>query len=250
MRPSKLFTNFLPLLSLLTFIPFSNSQTILECPEADLSAYLLQLIDLLYANGLTTFESLLAEISGTDSGYSLLSSIFTSTGTTTILVPTDSAFQLAGVWAPFGSQSPEYLVDLFGLHSLEGHYGFNEIIGDGMIVGKSLMRIDKDVKNGTATGGSGGWQENVVMKKGEKGQVVVKTALGDITSWSGPAHLDGYDLLDNIVILPIDHVSSPFLLLDKILMTRSFPLHLISHLLLHSLLLLDHLTVSHFSLLP
>lgn len=180
----------------------------LECPNEDLTAYLLQLIDALYANGLTTFGSLLAEITSHESGYQLLSSIFTSTTITTILVPTDSALQSAGIWAPFGDQSPEYLVDLFGLHSLQGHYGYNELPSDGLEVVKSLMRVDKTIpQNGTGTGGGGGWQENIVLRKGMEGKLVVKTALGDIGTWSGPAHLDGYDLLDNIVLLPVDHVS-------------------------------------------
>ncbi|KAI9637353.1 FAS1 domain-containing protein [Dioszegia hungarica] len=183
----------LPLLPLLLPTP-ALSQSTVDCDNADLTSYLLQLIDALYANGLTTFESLLADITSTDSGYDLLSTIFTQSDQTfTLLVPTDSAFQMAAVWAPFEHQSKDYLVDLFGLHTLQGHYGYNELPEAGMGVGRSMMRKRE-------------WEERVVMKRGERGMVVVKTAYGEVSSWSGPADISAQYLLDNLVILPIDHV--------------------------------------------
>lgn len=193
---------------LFPLLPLSSAQHDLECPNSDLTAYLLQLIDGLYANGLTTFESLLVQITGYDDGYNLLQSVYLDQDNTyTLLVPTDAAFQMAGVWAPFQQQSPQYLLDLFGLHIVRGHWGNWGLPEKGMGVGKSLMRTQKPGEGSTGKEGGEGWEERVVMKRADGGVVTVKTARGDVTSWATPPDMKWLNLLDNLVILPIDHVS-------------------------------------------
>jgi hypothetical protein len=177
----------------------------LECPDSTLQSYLIALIDALYANGLTIYEDLLATIAQTDSGYDLLQSWY-SDNQLTLLVPTDSAFQMAGIWQPFQAQGEDYLVDLVALHTLSGDWEYDKQPNAPLHGTASSLLGMASYANSTTNSTA---YQVVVMQEGDGGSVVIKTIYGNATSWSSPIDLSGTELT-NLVILPIDTVSGAF----------------------------------------
>ncbi|KAK8854836.1 hypothetical protein IAR55_003575 [Kwoniella newhampshirensis] len=218
----------LPLLLLSSTVSGQDDQ--LTCPDGDLTAYLIALIDTLYWNGLTTFEELIVHLSETDAGYDLLHSLYSSGSKTTILVPTDSAFQQAGIWPPFdtpsslsnsssgpsssgqagGSDPDDWLVDLLSLHTLQGDWSFDSLPSNGGNGITSTWLSMKDEMNDTSSQSQA--FQAVAMRRGQDGaSVVIDGWWGNGTTWSGPVRNGGDNgVLDNLVLLPVNEVlSSP-----------------------------------------
>lgn len=182
--------------ALLILAPTGFPQTDLECPDGDLQTYLLALIDALYWNGLTAFEDFIVHLSETDEGYSLLEAIYTAPYLT-ILPPVDSAFQLAGLSAPYSNVGNGSLVDILAYHTLQGDWGYDKLPqGPLKAVANSSLLFE----------GSQGTYKGQVLQQGDGGAVSVRMAVGNSTSWSGPLDLSPYAVLDNLKILPVDTV--------------------------------------------
>ena len=197
----------LSVFSLLALLPLFSAPVLaqddqLDCPDGTLTTYLISLIDTLYNNGLTIYEELLAKISETDQGYKLLSSWYSDTSLT-LLIPTDSAFQMAGIWGPFNDQTTQTLVDIIALHTLQGTWAYENLPNSPLHgVASTLLSV---AEHANSTTQSGAFQA-MVMQQGDGNAVVVKTAYGNTTTWSGALDLGGTGL-NNMVVLPVDHVS-------------------------------------------
>lgn len=186
--------------ALLALAPTAISQTDLECPDGDLQTYLLALIDALYWNGLTAFEDFIVHLSETDEGYALLEAIYTAPYLT-LIPPVDSAFQMAGLQAPYTNVGNGSLVDLLAYHTLQGDWGYEKLPPGPM----------KGVANSSLLfEGSQGSYKGQVLQQGDGGALSVRMAVGNSTSWSGPLDLSPYAVLDNLKIIPIDNVCSPW----------------------------------------
>lgn len=196
---------YLTHLLLLLLLPSSLAQADdqLDCPDESLTTYLVALIDTLYNNGLTTYEQLLATISSTDSGYTLLNSWY-SDQSLTIYPPTDSAFQAANIYPPFTGMSESELVNLIALHTLTGTWTYDKLPQSPMhVIVPTLLGIQgymNSTTNSTA-------DQAMVLQQGDGGAVSVRMANGNGTTWSGPIDLSGTPLT-NIAVLPIDTVRS------------------------------------------
>ena len=177
------------------------SQADLECPNGDLQTYLLALVDALYYNGLTAFEDFIVHLSETDTGYELLEAIYTAPYLT-ILSPVDSAFQLAGLQAPFSNVENGTLVGLLSWHTLQGDWGYDKL-PQGPLKGVANSSL---ILSGS-TGDAQSTFKGQVLQQGEGGAVSVRMIVGNSTSWAGPLHLSPYPVLDNLKILPVDTVS-------------------------------------------
>jgi hypothetical protein len=197
----RLATTLLPLLPFLLPLTSAQAQDTLECPDSTLTTYLLSLIDVLYANGLTTYETLLATISATDSGYTLLESWY-SDQTFTLFPPSDSAFQKAGIQPPFDNLSEDYLTGLVALHAVGGNWEYGNL-PESPMHGIGVTQL-----------GLRGWDNSsvsseafqvAVLQQGDGGCVVSRMVVGNGTTWSGPVDLTGSELT-NLVVLPIDTV--------------------------------------------
>jgi uncharacterized surface protein with fasciclin (FAS1) repeats len=193
---------FLTLQILLTPSISAQAQDDIDCPDSTLTTYLISLIDILYANGLTTYETLLATISSTDSGYNLLESWYSSS-TYTLFPPTDQAFQNAGIHPPFAGLSEEYLTSLVALHAVEGDWRYQNLPQSPVHgIGVSQLGL-KEWLNSTVDSDA---KQVMVLQQGNEGALVCRMAVGNATSWSGNVDLSGTELT-NLVVLPIDTVS-------------------------------------------
>lgn len=188
------------LIPFLLATPTVISQTELECPDGDLQTYLLALVDALYYNGLTVFEDFIVHLSETDEGYQLLEAIYTAPYLT-ILTPVDSAFQIAGLQAPFANVGNGSLVDLMSYHSLQGDWGYDKL-PQGPLKGVANSSL---ILSGS-TGDAQSTFKGQVLQQGEGGAVSVRMVVGNSTSWAGSIDLSPYPILDNLRILPVDTV--------------------------------------------
>jgi hypothetical protein len=195
----------------------AQSQVSLDCPDdSNLTLYLTSLIDVLYENGLTTYEALLAAISATDSGYALLETWY-SIPTFTLFPPTDQGFQTAGILPPFIGYSEEELTNLVALHAVSQAWAYQALPQAPMhAIGTTQLSMTASVNS---TVDSQAWQV-MVMEQGSGASVLGKMAVGNATSWSGPVDLSQTQLA-NLVILRIDTVSRRYqkrsLLIDRLI---------------------------------
>lgn len=184
------------------------AQTQVECDDVDIQSYLLALIDVMYANGLTIWEDLIAHMSQSDEGYAYLESIYTA-DKVTLLVPTEAAMQTAGIWAPFGNQNETYLAHLAQLHTVHDFVTYDSLpaaplkgVGSSFLSIKDYMSSDV---NSTA-------HQAVSMMRNQQGATIrVMSAYGAGTTWDGKLDLANFPALDNIELLPIDTVGFLFL---------------------------------------
>ena len=191
----------LPLIPFLAHTVSAQTQDTLECPDSTLTTYFLSLIDILYANGLTTYETLLAHISSTDSGYTLLESWY-SDQTFTLFPPTDSAFQAAGIHPPFDGLSEQYLTGLVALHAVGGNWEYGNL-PDTPMHGIGVTQLElKGWLNSSVTSEA---YQVAILQEGEGNAVVSRMVVGNGTTWSGAVDLGGSELT-NLVVLPIDTV--------------------------------------------
>lgn len=168
-----------PLL-LSSLIPFLSGTAAqddnIECSDSSLQTYLVSLIDVLYANGLTIYESLLAEIVQADSGYDLLSS-FESSTSLTLLVPTDAAFQTAGIWSPFADQGETDLVNLVAYHTLSGSWNSSSLPGSPSHGVASTMLGMAAYANDTTSGSEA--MQAMILMQGQGGTIVENSIYGN-----------------------------------------------------------------------
>ena len=152
----------------------------LECPDdPTLTSYLLALVDTLYANGLTHFESLIAKASETDTGYDLLSSWYTD-DTLTLFVPTDAAFQTAGIVPPFDTLSEKAITDLIALHTANGKWDYAALPpspAKGFAETQLELRV---LMNSTVNSTA---KVPLVIQQGEQRAMSVRLATGNATTW-------------------------------------------------------------------
>ncbi|WWD19016.1 hypothetical protein CI109_103473 [Kwoniella shandongensis] len=215
---------FVRLLSLLPLVLLLSTPALaqddqLTCPDANLTEYLISLIDTLYWNGLTTFEEFVVALSETDNGYEYLQSLYTSGQKNTILVPTDAAFQAAGIWSSSHSNSSsalsavgneEWLVDLISLHTLQGDWNPSSIDfqgGGGGVIASTWLSTKDEMNNTTSQ--SQAFQAVVLIKggDGDGSGLQVDGWWVNGTTWSGPVTNGGSGgVLNNLVLLPIDTV--------------------------------------------
>ncbi|RSH88668.1 hypothetical protein EHS25_002895 [Saitozyma podzolica] len=189
--------------SLLPFLSGTVAQDDnIECSDSSLQTYLVSLIDVLYANGLTIYEDLLAEIVQADSGYDLLSS-FESATSLTLLVPTDAAFQTAGIWSPFADQGETDLANLVAYHTLSGGWNYSSFPGSPSHGVASTMLGMASYANDTTSGSEA--MQAMILMQGEGGTIVENSIYGNATTWGNPLDLSGTGL-NNLVILPINTV--------------------------------------------
>lgn len=210
-----LFSN---LLLLVFYASQINSQTTtnqLICPDVSLQEYLIDLIDVLYANGLTEFEQVLVNLSESDSGYSLLESIY-STSPITLLAPTDSALQKSnlGITNPTSNSKSstsnhlgaDQLTDLVALHVLRGTWGYN-VLSNSPNNGVASSFLSMGGYLNDTTTGSNAFQVDVLSQANDGAAVIVEMVSGNATSWNDPLDLSSFSSLGNLVILPVDTVS-------------------------------------------
>lgn len=202
------------ILGITSLVPTSLAQAAqVECPDSTLTSYLLTLIDTLYANGLTHYESLLATLSESDSGYDLLSSWYTD-DSLTLFVPTDAAMQSAGLVPPFNTLSEKAITDLVALHTVNGKWDYAALpptpkkgFADTQLTLKGLGNDTKVVGDAVVP---------LVVQQGENGAMSVRLAIGNATTWGWV--INGDKEIWNIVIIPIDTVctcTSPMILMGK-----------------------------------
>jgi len=199
--------NILPLLLLLLpfacLIPSTHAQAAdIVCPDdSTLTSFLLALIDTLYANGLTHYESLIAKASESDEGYDLLSSWYTDESLT-LFVPTDAAFQAAGIVPPFDTLSDKAITDTIALHTVSGRWDYNALpqapakgFADTQLTLAGLMNSTMDTEA----------KVPLVLQQGEQRAISVRLATGNATTWGWV--IQGENEVWNVVIIPIDTVS-------------------------------------------
>jgi hypothetical protein len=197
------------LIALSSLLPSVHAQAAdLECPDdSTLTSYLLALIDTLYANGLTHFESLIAKASETDSGYDLLSSWYTDDALT-LFVPTDAAFQSAGIVPPFDSLSEQAMADLIALHTTKGKWDYGAL-PPSPAKGFAETRLKLGMlMNSTVDSAA---KVPLVIQQGEEQTMKVRLPTGNATTWGWV--IQGENEVWNIVIVPIDTVSGVILTL-------------------------------------
>ena len=193
--------------SLLVSLPLTSAQAAdqIDCPDTSLTSYLVAIIDLLYSNGLTTYEQLLASLSESDSGYQLLQSWY-SDQTITLLVPTDSAFQAAGIAPPFDTLGEEEITDLVALHTLVGTWSYDHLPGTPEHGIASTFMSVKGHMNVTNVNTNA--SQVMVMQQGDQSAVTIRMPTGNTTNWGWQIDTSNTELW-NVVILPIGEVSTP-----------------------------------------
>ncbi|ORY35611.1 hypothetical protein BCR39DRAFT_23363 [Naematelia encephala] len=187
-------------------LPLSLSQLELpDCPDTSLTDYLVALIDALYANGLTTFESLITSLSETEGGYDLLSSWYNSQSTLTLLAPTDTAFQSAGITPPFKHLSEWEMVNLMSLHTLDGQWDYEKLPAYPLHSIASTDLVLAEAMNSTVNTTA---SQVAVLQQAQDGGNVVQVKADNVTakSWSGLVNLSAASQLWNLQVLPIDSV--------------------------------------------
>lgn len=199
MRPTIPF-GLVPILLCLP-LALAQAQDNINCPDTNLATYLVSLIDVVYNNGLTTFEQVLANLSETDSGYALLESIYTESSLT-LLPPTDSAFKKAGINPPFDELSEWQLTSMVSMHLLQGEWDYDKLPAVPMHgVAPTSLKMEDGMNSSV---GSSAFQA-LTMERGDGGVVVCRNAVGNGTTWSKAVDLSGTELT-NLVILPVDTV--------------------------------------------
>lgn len=174
-----------------------------DCPDSNLTTYLLALIDTLYNNGLTYYESLLATLSESDDGYRLLESWYTDHDHLTLFAPTDAAFQQAGLAPPFGSLSSKAIVGIVAYHAAMGHWGYASLPeAPKKGFADTMLRL-KDWVDPTAAVNSAA-HAPLVLQQGDKGAISIRLATGNATTWGWV--INGGKDVWNVDIIPIDTV--------------------------------------------
>lgn len=194
----------LPLLALLASPTLVSSQADLECPDGDLQSYLLALVDALYANGLTAYEDFLVHLAETEQGYQLLEAM-SAAPFLTLIPPVDSAFQMAGLQAPYARIGNGSLADLFSYHALQGDWGYDKLPQSPLKAVANSTTLIKGTSGSSSVGTSTTFMGQV-LQQGDGGKVSVRMAVGNSTSWSGSLDLSPWPALDNLRILPVDSV--------------------------------------------
>ncbi|WWC63230.1 uncharacterized protein I303_105830 [Kwoniella dejecticola CBS 10117] len=176
------------------------------CPDGSLTDYLTSLLDVLSANGLTTFEQLIVHWSETDMGYEFLHDIYNSGQKLTILVPTNQAFEEVGIVSPFNGLTEDWGTELGELHVLQGEWTAASIPQTGHGVAATSLLLANELNQ---TDSKSNAYQAAVLQRGKDNTVIVNGWWGNATSWKGPVDLSSANgLLDNLVILPIDQVLS------------------------------------------
>ncbi|ORX38564.1 hypothetical protein BD324DRAFT_608003 [Kockovaella imperatae] len=192
------FTLLLPLLAPL--VPAQADD--LECDDNDLATYLLSVIDSAYDSGLTIFEQYIAALSEKETGYTYLESLHESNNVNTLLAPTDEAFNKAGISPPFNSLSEQELVDLIEFHTLEQDWTYiNLPQSPDHAIASTLLNIKNHLNStvdSTATAA-------MILQQGDGGNVAVRLAVGNGTTWKAPLNLD-WAGITNLKVLPINTV--------------------------------------------
>ncbi|KAK1927049.1 FAS1 domain-containing protein [Papiliotrema laurentii] len=174
-----------------------------DCPDSNLTTYLLALIDTLYNNGLTYYESLLATLSESDDGYRLLESWYTDHDHLTLFAPTDAAFQQAGLAPPFGSLSSKAIVGIVAYHAAMGQWGYASLPeAPKKGFADTMLRL-KDWVDPTAAVNSTA-HAPLVLQQGDKGAISIRLATGNATTWGWV--INGGKDVWNVDIIPIDTV--------------------------------------------
>lgn len=183
-------------------LPGAAAQQIeVDCPDSSLTSFLLALLDTLYENGLTHFESLLAKASESDLGYDALESWYTD-DQITLFVPTDAAFQTAGLVPPFDMMSEKAIADTIALHTVSGTWGFDALpqspakgFADTHLSAKSYLNATADSRA----------MIPLVLQQGDQGAISVRLASGNGTTWGWV--IQGQGQIWNLVLIPVDTVS-------------------------------------------
>lgn len=190
----------------------------IDCPSADLSTYLLAVIDACYAQGLTYYEQFLAAVSGTDDGYALLANTIYY-DKTTLFAPTDAAFRSAGLYPPFTNLSDSTLVQLFELHTTSGTHDYASLPAS---PANAIATTELSLKAALGTNSSSTAQQVLTLQQGQNNQVTIKAGDRDVNSWGPPGVNFANTIVTNLVILPIDQViPSPPNLIDALKMDSS-----------------------------
>ncbi|WVQ99927.1 hypothetical protein IAU59_007070 [Kwoniella sp. CBS 9459] len=202
-----LFLNlFAPSLGPTALVSAQNDDLI--CPDASLTEYLVALIDVLFANGLTVYENLIVHYSELDTGYQFLNDLYTSGEKVTMLVPTDSAWGEAGIWPPFVGLTDDWGVELGELHTLRGDINYASLPETGHGIASTWLALANEYNLTDGSGGSNARQA-VALSRSSDNAVVVDGWWGNASSWSEPVDLSSQgNVLSNLVILPIDQVLS------------------------------------------
>ncbi|WVF72723.1 hypothetical protein IAT40_007541 [Kwoniella sp. CBS 6097] len=206
-----LILSLLATLSLPALIGVSAQNDDLICPDASLTEYLIALIDVLFANGLTVYENLIVHYSELDEGYQFLHDLYTSGEKVTMLVPTDSAWGEVGIRPPFVGLTDDWGVELGELHTLRGEINYASLPENGHTIASTWLSLANEYN--LTDDGSGDSVSNarqaVALSRGnaKDNAVVVDGWWGNASSWSGAVDTSSQgNVLSNLVILPIDQV--------------------------------------------
>ncbi|OCF76122.1 hypothetical protein I204_03421 [Kwoniella mangroviensis CBS 8886] len=201
--------SIIPFLTILSILfPTSSAQldTDIICPDGSLTEYLTSMMDVLFANGLTTFEQLIVHWSETDMGYEFLHDLYNSGQKLTVLVPTNDAFQESGIVSPFEGLTEDWGTELGELHLLQGEWTYDQIPQSGHAVAATSLLLANELNSTDIQSNA---YQAMVLERGNDDSVIVNGWWGNATSTSGPLDLSGPGgLLDNLFILPIDQVLS------------------------------------------
>ncbi|WWC71651.1 uncharacterized protein I206_105609 [Kwoniella pini CBS 10737] len=178
----------------------------LICPNEALTEYLTNLLDILFSNGLTTFEQLLVHYSENDLGYEFLNDLYNSNQKLTLLVPTNQAFNEIGINSPFIGLTEDRGMELGELHLLQGDWTSGSLPQLGHGIASTSLLIANELNQ---TDSKSNAYQAVTLEKGNDNSIIIDGWWGNSTSWNGPLDLSSSNgLLDNLMILPIDQVLS------------------------------------------
>ncbi|WWD02523.1 hypothetical protein V865_000563 [Kwoniella europaea PYCC6329] len=198
---------FFTILSILFPTSLAQLDTDIICPDGSLTEYLTSIMDVLFTNGLTTFEQLIVHWSETDMGYEFLHDLYNSGQKLTVLVPPNDAFQESGIVSPFEGLTEDWGTELGELHLLQGEWTCDQIPQSGHAVAATSLLLANELNSTDIQSNA---YQAMVLERGNDNAVIFNGWWGNATSTSGPLDLSGSGglLLDNLIILPIDHVLS------------------------------------------
>ncbi|WWD02516.1 hypothetical protein V865_000556 [Kwoniella europaea PYCC6329] len=176
---------YLTILSILFPTSLAQLDTDIICPDGSLTEYLTSIMDVLFTNGLTTFEQLIK---------------------LTVLVPPNDAFQESGIVSPFEGLTEDWGTELGELHLLQGEWTYDQIPQSGHAVAATSLLLANELNSTDIQSNA---YQAMVLERGNDDSVIINGWWGNATSTSGPLDLSGSGgLLDNLIILPIDQVLS------------------------------------------
>ena len=193
-----------PFLLFALLSPFTSALEDIECGDNDLANYLISVIDTTYDNGLTIFEQFITAVVETEAGYAFLESLHDSDEAHTLLAPTDEAFNKVGLAPPFGNMGDQRLADLLSFHILSDTWTYDKLPQTPThAITSTQLGLKAHLNRSVNTSA----QVAMILQQGDGGNVAVRLAVGNGTTWDHVLDLS-WAGITNLVVLPVDTVSN------------------------------------------